>query len=413
MWLINKNGQGMGTRITACIGSRLVPILLCLCISPLLHAAMLVEKQRFEIPTFSTFGGKTINNVQVGWESYGQLNADKSNVILITHYFTGNSHAAGKYAESDQQAGYWDYLIGPGKTIDTNKFFVISVDSLANVGVHNPNVITTGPASINPQTGKAYGLTFPVVTIRDFVNVQKALLESLGIQHLHAVIGASMGSMQALDWALAYPDWVERLVSVIGTGESDAWTTLQLQQWATPIRLDKNWNNGDYYASTPPIDGLTAVLMSMTQVSMHPQAIARLQPNHQPLEAAPLQDINANHKVVDWLHNIASARAKEMDANHVLYLVRANQLFVGGHQQPLVDAVKRIKAKSLIMPASNDLLLMPYQGQALYNALINANKNATYQELEGDMGHLTGVTGMAQQAALLQQFLLSEDSLND
>ena len=200
--------------------------------SPAQSDTLLVEKQRFTLESFTTFGGKTIKDVNVGWESYGELNAEKDNVILITHFFSGSSHAAGKYAEDDAAPGYWDAIIGPDKAIDTNRFFVISVDSLANLNAYDDNVITTGPATINPDTGKPYGLDFPVVTIRDFVNVQKAVLESLGIQKLHAVVGPSMGSMQALDWAAAYPEWVPRMVSVIGSGQSDAWTTAALEQWA-------------------------------------------------------------------------------------------------------------------------------------------------------------------------------------
>ena len=130
-------------------------------------------------------------------------------------------HAAGKYKADDALAGYWDALIGPGKI---NKYFVISSDTLVNANWHDPNVITTGPASTNPATGKPYGLDFPVVTITDFVEVQKRLLDSLGINKLHAVIGASMGSFQALEWAVRYPEQVERLVHVIGAATMDAWT---------------------------------------------------------------------------------------------------------------------------------------------------------------------------------------------
>ena len=160
---------------------------------------MLVEKQHFTTKDFTTVSGVTLEQVDIGWESYGKLNANKDNVILITHYFSGTSHAAGKYKADDALPGYWDAIIGPGKAIDTNKYYVISSDTLVNANWHDENVITTGPASTNPKTGKPYGLDFPVVTITDFVNVQKRLLDSLGITKLHAVMGASMGSFQALE----------------------------------------------------------------------------------------------------------------------------------------------------------------------------------------------------------------------
>jgi homoserine O-acetyltransferase len=147
---------------------------------------LIIEKKTFELPSYTTVAGETIRSVKIGWEAAGTLNADKSNAILITHYFSGTSHAFGKYATSDKAAGYWDAIIGQGKAIDTNKYYVLSSDTLVNLNAKMPNVVTTGPASINPDTGKPYGLSFPVVSIKDFVRVQKALIDSLGIKKLKA-----------------------------------------------------------------------------------------------------------------------------------------------------------------------------------------------------------------------------------
>src|SRR5207244_6347989 len=140
-----------------------------------------VEKKTVAMPAYATGGRTTIKGVRVGYETYGTLNAARDNVVLVAHFYSGNSHAAGKYAASDPAPGYWDAIIGSGKPIDTDRFFVVSSDTLVNLNLKDPNTITTGPASIDPDTGKAYGMTFPIVTIRDFVNVQKALLDSLGI----------------------------------------------------------------------------------------------------------------------------------------------------------------------------------------------------------------------------------------
>lgn len=159
----------------------------------------LVEKQVFEMEEYTTVGGETIAPVRIGWEAYGTLNEDKDNVILITHFFSGTSHAAGRYAEDDEAVGYWDAIIGPGKPLDTDEYYIIASDTLVNLNAHDPNVTTTGPASTNPETGEPWGTDFPLVTIRDFVEVQKALLESQGIERLHAVMGASMGSLQAYE----------------------------------------------------------------------------------------------------------------------------------------------------------------------------------------------------------------------
>lgn len=370
-------------------------------------ALPLVEKQTFTTKQFTLFSGNVLPEVTVGWESYGKLNEAKDNVILITHYFTGSSHAAGKYHEDDAQPGYWDAIIGPGKAIDTSKYFVISVDSLANLSAYDDNVITTGPASVNPETNKPYGLDFPVVTIRDFVNVQKAVLESLGISKLHAVIGPSMGSMQAIDWASAYPEWVPRMVSVIGSGQSDAWTTAALEHWARPIRLDQNWNDGYYTRENPPTEGLVSSLMLITQQALHPaffnnqgKAI-----EYQPVESAPLEDIRQNHSIVNWLEQRARSRADKMDANHLLYLVRACQLFVAGHKNNLQQGLATIKAKTLFMPAASDLLLMPYLSTRTFEQLRKAGKNSQYVELQGNLGHLEGVLDIREQGEQLKSFL--------
>ncbi|MBC3764654.1 E22 family MetX-like putative esterase [Neptunicella marina] len=378
-------------------------------LQPVKASERLVEKQRFSMPAFTTFNGSTIKNLQVGFESYGKLNREKSNVILITHYFSGSSHAAGKYSQSDAKPGYWDTIIGPGKAIDTNQYFVISVDTLVNLNVGDKNVITTGPASINPDTGKPYGLSFPVVTIRDFVNVQKAVLESLGIDSLYAVIGASMGSMQALDWAVAYPDKVPRMISVIGSGEADAWTTLALEQWTLPIKLDPNWNKGDYYSRTPPMEGLTASLMMLTQQALHPEFINAANPHHNALDNKVLNDINQSPAVVDWLRTMAEKRAQTSDANHLLYLVRANQLYIAGHNKALNEALKAVKARCLFLPSNNDLLLMPYMARQVHNRLLELHKHSYLTEIQGNAGHLNGLSHIQSQANTIAAFLADKE----
>ncbi len=370
---------------------------------------MIVKKQRHVIDLFTTFSGKTIKDVQVGWESYGTLNANKSNVILITHYFTGNSHAAGKYDKNDAEPGYWDSIIGPGKAIDTDIFFVISIDSLVNISAFDKNVITTGPASINPDTGKPYGLSFPVVTMRDFVNVQKSVLESLGISKLHAVAGPSMGSMQAIEWASAYPDWVGKLISVIGSGSSDAWTSALLEQWTVPITLDKHYNDGDYYTkdkSQWPMTGLTHALAMITQSALHPEFFSQVgeQIGYHPLEPNTLLDIRAKPSIVTWLMERAGERAALMDANHLLYLVRANQLFLAGMQDTLENGLANIDADVLLLPASTDLLLMPYHAQKIQQHL-NGNTDVSLHYLEGSLGHLEGVAGIAAKGDVIRSFL--------
>jgi homoserine O-acetyltransferase len=374
-----------------------------------LQSDLLVTKQVHEIPSFTTFGGDVIKNVKVGWESYGTLNADKSNVILITHYFTGTSHAAGKYAADDDEAGYWDSIIGPGKAIDTQRFFVISVDSLVNINAYDDKVITTGPASINPDTGKPYGLLFPVVTMRDFVNVQKSVLNSLGIDTLYAVAGPSMGSMQAIEWASTYPDKVDRLISVIGAAQADGWTTALLEQWTAPIKLDPNWRGGDYYNQARddfPNAGLSAAVALITQSALAPEFFNQL--NQQLLTSSDKKDlysIENSPPIVNWLMQRAAQRSAKMDANHLLYLVRANQLFMTGMQDSLQAGLANIQAKTLFIPATQDLLLMPYHSEQAAEQMHRLGKDVTLHYLDGPLGHLEGVNNIDKYSETIRAFL--------
>ncbi|HYH71482.1 MAG TPA: homoserine acetyltransferase, partial [Methyloceanibacter sp.] len=207
---------------------------------------MIVTKKVFELPEFKTEAGATLKRVRIGWESYGTLNDDRSNAILVTHYFSGTSHAAGRYDVGDELPGYWDAIIGPGKPLDTARYFVFSSDTLVNINARDPNVVTTGPNSIDPETGSPYGMTFPVVSIGDFVNVQKALVESLGIRRLKAVVGPSMGALQAYQWAVAYPGMVDRIVAAIGAAGGDPFLVAWLNAGGSPIRLDPKWKGGRY-----------------------------------------------------------------------------------------------------------------------------------------------------------------------
>ena len=383
----------------------ILPLFILLLSNAVYSETILVKKQHFTTEDFTTVSGATLPKVDIGWESYGKLNKNKDNVILITHYFSGTSHAAGKYKADDALAGYWDALIGPGKAIDTNKYFVISSDTLVNANWHDPNVITTGPASINPKTNKPYGLDFPVVTITDFVEVQKRLLDSLGINKLHAVIGASMGSFQALEWAVRYPEQVERLVHVIGAATMDAWTVSALEKWAMPIRLDKNWQQGNYYNKERPLAGLTATLLNITQDAMHPLIYNASFPNFEVLDDGALQDIRTLPKVNQVLEARALAKAKLQDANHVLYLVRASQLFTAGRSANLTDALKKVQGKTLLLPATNDLLLRRENVRNMDSIMDELGKEVTISEIAGGWGHLDGLFSIAPKAQQISEFL--------
>ena len=243
------------------------------------------------------------------------------------------------------------------------------------------------------------------MTITDFVEVQKRLLDSLGINKLHAVIGASMGSFQALEWAVRYPEQVERLVHVIGAATMDAWTVSALEKWAMPIRLDKNWQQGNYYNKERPLAGLTATLLNITQDAMHPLIYNASFPNFEVLDDGALQDIRTLPKVNQVLEARALAKAKLQDANHVLYLVRASQLFTAGRSANLTDALKKVQAKTLLLPATNDLLLRPENVRNMDSIMDELGKEVTISEIAGGWGHLDGLFSIAPKAQQISEFL--------
>lgn len=378
---------------------------LCAGALPALADDMIVEKKTFELPSYTTVGGKTIRQVRIGWESYGTLNADKSNAILINHYFSGTSHAAGKYAATDKAAGYWDYLIGPGKAIDTNKYFVLATDTLVNLNVKDPHVVTTGPASIDPETGKPYGMRFPLVTITDFVNVEKALVESLGIRKLHAVMGASMGGLQSYEWAARYPDSVDRLIAVISAGDADPWLIAWLDVWAAPIRLDPDWNGGNYYDGKPPLAGLTQALKIVSLQANHWLWAEKTFGRAWAVEGKDPNDAYQNrYKIETALEAGAAARAAISDANHFLYLVKANQTFVAGGGTDL-SGLKAIKARTLILSTPTDQVFPPPFVKATIEALKTGSASVETAEIDGPYGHLNGVLSLQPQAASIAAFL--------
>jgi len=359
---------------------------------------LIVEKKTFELPSYTTVAGATIKSVKIGWESAGTLNADKSNAILITHYFSGTSHAFGKYAPSDATAGYWDAIIGPGKAIDTRKYFVFSSDTLVNLNVNAPNVVTTGPASINPDTGKPYGMSFPVVSFKDFVNVQKALVDSLGIRRLRAVVGASGGGFQAYEWAASYPNIVERIVPVISTPRADPYLIGWLDAWAQPIRLDPKWNGGDYYDKEPPLEGLKGALKLVTLHAFQSEWAAKTF-GSEPAEAGkdPGKAMDNHFKIESGLETVAAARAKTADANHFLYMVKTNQL-------ASADPAK-IKMPVLLLYSPTDLVFQEQQVAAAAGELAAAGSTVETGKLIGPYGHNNGVFAISQAADQIRAFI--------
>jgi homoserine O-acetyltransferase/O-succinyltransferase len=359
----------------------------------------IVKKEAFTLPSYTTAGGKTIRNVRIGYETYGKLNAARDNVIVISHFFTGNSHAAGRYSPEDKAPGYWDAIIGSGRAIDTDRFFVISTDALVNLNTKDKNVTTTGPATINPDTGKAWGLAFPVVSMRDFVAVQKALLDSLGIRKIYAVAGASGGAIQSVEWSAAYPDMVERVVAVIGPGlEIDAYMIGMLNVWALPITMDPKWNSGDYYGREEPLEGLAQALKVVTLTASGSGALDKRFGRKWAVEGEdPLQ--GKAYAIESQFYQTGLARAKTVDANHYLYTVKANQLF------SVMDRVKSIRAKFLFVPAKTDLIFPPSMSEKAAARLRAQGNEAAVFVIDGDNGHYDGLFQITKADKAIRDFL--------
>ena len=360
-----------------------------------------VEKKVFNLASYATTGGKTIKEVKVGYETYGTLNAAGDNAVFIAHFYSGNSHAAGKYKESDAAPGYWNGIIGPGKPIDTDKYFVISADTLSNLNTKDPNTTTTGPSSIDPDTGKPYGMSFPVISMRDSVRVHKALTDSLGVKRFKAVAGASGGSVQAMEWGVLYGNQVERVIHVIGPGFSiSPWVVGLLDLWVAPIKMDPKWNNGDYYGRGEPLDGITQALKIVTLTAGH-WGWAEKAFGYKPADEGrkPADAMGNLFQIEDVLQKTAVARARTTDANNKIYMAKANQLY------NVENEIGNIKAKILFVPAASDLVFPPEFSRKAAERFRAQGGTAEVFVLEGDRGHLDGVVGITKAADAIRGFM--------
>jgi homoserine O-acetyltransferase len=360
-----------------------------------------VEKKVFTLPSYTTVGGRSMRDVRVGYETYGKLNAAGDNAIFVPHFFSGTSHAAGKYKTTDAAAGYWDPIIGAGRPIDTDKYFVISADTLANLNTKDPNVTTTGPASVDAQTGKPYGMGFPVVSYRDSVRVHKALVDSLGVKKLYAVAGASGGSIQAMEWAALYPDFVERVVHVVGPGfDISPYVLEMLDVWVLPIRLDPRWNNGDYYGREEPVAGIAQALKIVT-ITARAHGWAEKTFGYKWADTAkdPGAAMRNAFAIEEALEKAGVARASSTDADSMIYMAKANQLYNLG------DDVRKIKAKILFVPAESDMIFPPELSLKAAERYKSQGGVAEVAIIEGDGGHLDGILNVAKQGEAIRAFL--------
>lgn len=370
-----------------------------------------IKKQSFGLPNCRLLSGSTLD-IEVGYETYGQLNAAGNNAVLVCHYWTGTSHAAGRYAAADPLPGWWDALIGPGKVIDTNHFFVVCSDTLANVQAHDPNVISTGPASIDAATGEPYGSRFPVLTMRDMVHVQRALMDHLGITHVHAVGGPSAGGMQALEWACTYPDFMDKVFGVCTHGRSNAFFTLGVYRWCRAfLQSDPHWHGGDYYSGPGPQQGLRRALGLITLLAQAPariNATARASDSgwDLPDNAPPYTDADGLFPYEPSFNAFLDERARFADANAFLAIARAATLHnVGWRRRGFAEALSAVRAEVLMIPCEHDLFFPPGDSRDVVEAILQGGGRAELYTISSDWGHFACVFDTDRFAVRLRDFL--------
>ena len=341
--------------------------------------------------------GEKLGPIMVAYESYGKLNDQRSNAILILHALSGDAHAAG-FHRREENPGWWDNMIGPGRAFDTNKYFIICSNVLG--GCRG----TTGPSSINPKTEKRYGLDFPIISISDMVNVQKHLIDHLEIDQLFSVAGGSMGGMQALEWLTAHP---ERLKSAIVIATATKHSPQQIafhEVGRQAIMADPHWKEGHYYGGFPPAKGLSVARMIghityMSEISMAKKFGRRLSNNGKPHKFC------IGFEVEEYLHDQGDHFVKRFDANSYLYITKAIDSFDVSRGKELYEVFRGNKGKVLVLSFKSDWLYPASQSKEIVKACKLAGVDMTYCEIDSTYGHDAFLLEVEEETHLIKHFL--------
>jgi len=328
--------------------------------------------------------GEKLGPITIAYETYGQLNQKKSNAVLILHALSGDAHVAGYNSPNDKKPGWWDFMVGPGRPFDTNKYFVICSNVLGGCKG------STGPSSINPKTSKPYGLEFPVVTTGDWVEAQARLIDYLGIEKLLNVVGGSMGGMQALEWAVLFPDRVKTATLIATSAKLSAQGIAFNEVSRRAIMMDPRWNGGDYYEiGDKPDAGLALARMIahityLSEESLHQKFGRKLKDREK-----YGYNFSTEFQVESYLHYQGDVFIKRFDANSYLYITKAIDYFdiTKGGQLTLEQALKPAKAKFLLLSFTSDWLYPSRDSKEIVRALKKNNIEATYCEIKTDYGH--------------------------
>jgi len=347
-------------------------------------------------------GGGELGPFTVAYETYGTLSERKDNAILVTHALSGDAHAAGRHSANDERVGWWDMLIGPGKALDTRRYFVICSNVIGGCNG------STGPASENPATGRPYGTDFPIITIADMVNAQAMLLDHLGIAKLLAAVGGSMGGMQVLEWAIAHPERVHLCVPMATAARQPTQAIAFNEVGRQAIMADPNWAGGHYYGKTAPRKGLSVARMVGHITYLSDEAM-------QEKFGRRLRDIHdysftfsADFEVESYLRHQGLAFTDRFDANTYLYITRALDYFdLSRAHDSLTTAFRDAKARFLVLAFSSDWLHPPYQLKEIVSALRATHKHVSYYEVESHYGHDAFLLEREKMEGIIGAFLAS------
>jgi homoserine O-acetyltransferase len=328
--------------------------------------------------------GKSLEQFELVYETYGSLNASRSNALLICHALSGHHHAAGFHSADERKPGWWDACIGPGKAIDTNRFFVVSLNNLG--GCHG----STGPSSINPATGKAYGASFPVLTVEDWVHSQALLADQLGIDTWAAVVGGSLGGMQALQWAISYPERIRHCLAIATAPKLSAQNIAFNEVARQAIITDPDFHNGDYAAfGVIPKRGLMLARMVGHITYLSDDSMGEKFGRELRTDVLNYDFTSVEFQVESYLRYQGQEFSERFDANTYLLMTKALDYFdpAGAHGGNLAKALEGIQARCMVMSFTTDWRFSPARSRELVDALLAARKQVSYLEIEAAQGH--------------------------
>ena len=360
----------------------------------------IVETKFFNIDEpFILESGKSLEKITVAYETYGELNNEKNNAILVCHALTGDAHAAG-WHDGDRKPGWWEIVIGPGKVLDTEKYFIICSNVLGGCKG------TTGPSSINPSTGEEYGIDFPVITIKDMVDVQKVLIDSFGINQLYAVVGGSMGGMQVLQWVVSYPEMMKKAIPIATTARSSPQQIAFNEVGRQSIFSDPNWNKGNYYGTGKiPKNGLSVARMIahityLSDESMYIKFGRDLQDKDE-----ISYDFSLDFQVESYLHHQGESFVKRFDANSYLYITKAVDLFDLAIDNSVIEGFRDVQCKMEVISVDSDWLYPTEQSTEIVAALNANDVEVSFSEIKSNFGHDAFLLEKGQLNYLLSKFL--------